>query len=290
MHAPPHAIRQRPAPLCSLFLCAALLASGPAFAQSARASFFLQMLQTNADPRVRLSAALRLGELHDASTVQPLVTMFPSERDPNVQAAILAALAALGDGRGLAVAQGAVHNPSSVVSGQARRTVTALQAAASGGGAGGGAPPSGGASSPPAGGSGGPPRFLVGVGRVNNQSTQQAPALAQAGEAALRNALGRRHEVVVHTGAVSAAQSAMRAQSLHGHFFDANIQQVQASANSVRVAVSILVSTYPGRVYEFESSSTITIVSSSASNPDTQADAVRRAIESATDRAVTQLP
>ena len=77
----------------------AALAAAPrrAAAQSARASFFLQMLRQNPDARVRVSAALRLGELREGNTVEPLLQAFAGERDASVLAAIVSSLATLGD-------------------------------------------------------------------------------------------------------------------------------------------------------------------------------------------------
>lgn len=256
----------------------ALVAAAPAlsWAQSARASFFLQMLRQNPDPRVRVSAALRLGELHEADTVEALVAIYNNERDPTVQAAIIATFGTLGDGRALPVVQAATRSPNADVRNQARRALPLLQNAAQPGNNAGPQPTL-------------TPRFLIGVGRVNSQAGAGGAQLVNAAQDALQRALQNNGNVVFHNGNAQAAQRIMRAQRLQGHFFNANIQSVQQTGAGVRVAISIAVSSYPGRVYEFESTSALTITGGSANSAQAQEDAVRRAIESAVNRAVNQL-
>jgi hypothetical protein len=279
----PHRKRARALSRASILLglALALLAPRTIHAQSARASFFLQMLRQNPDARVRLSAALRLGELRESATVDPLVQVLSAEREPTVQAAVVSALAAIGDPRALPAVQAATHSPSSAVNAQARRAVATLQAVANASGG------SSGSSGSSGGGTSSGARFLIGVGSVNNQSG--VSQLQQVAQQALQTALQQRPQVVMHTGAAAAAQRAMRAQNLRGHYFDANIQSVQPRAGGVRAAVSIAVSTLPGRAFEFDYQAAITIMGSSGDPAQTQQDAVRRAVESAVNHALDQL-
>ncbi len=263
----------------ALVLVALVFRPVTAFGQTARASFFLQMLRQNPDARVRLSAALRLGELREAETVEPMIQAFDQERDPTVQAAVLSAFSSIGDPRALPVVQAAIRNPNASVAAQARRALPVLQAAARNVATPGPATPV------PTGGSA---RFLVGVGSVTTQPGVSSD-LAGAAQEQLRTTLGQNGSVMLHTGNAAAAQRLMRGRPLRGHFFDPVIQSVQPRGNGVRVSVSIAVSTYPGRVFEFDSQSTITITGGSGAGTATQADAVRRATESATNRAVNQL-
>jgi hypothetical protein len=69
---------------------------------------------------------------------------------------------------------------------------------------------------------------------------------------------------------------------------DANLQSITVAAGSTRVEVSIVVSSHPSRAYEFESTSTVTLVGTDAT-PDAVAMGVRRAMRSATMRAVDQM-
>ncbi|MBL8681259.1 MAG: HEAT repeat domain-containing protein [Myxococcales bacterium] len=260
---------------------AALSARGSiAVAQSARASFLLQMLRSNPDARVRTNAALRLGELREADTVAPIVEILNAERDLTVQATIIAALATIGDARALPAVQQATRSPSRDVQTQARRALTMLQAAAARNT---GTTNNGGTQTPT---SSATPVVLISAGRVNLQSGVPS-ALQSTAQRALESALDARGEVVRHSGSSSQATSTMRARRLRGaHQFDANIQSVTQQANGVRVAVSIVVSTYPGRAYEFDSSSAVTV---SGGGGDPQQGAISTAMNAAVNRALTQV-
>jgi hypothetical protein len=266
-----------------LLLLAALMVCAPqkASAQSSRAGFFLQMLRQNPDARVRVSAALRLQELREAATAQPVIQAFASERDPTVQAAIISALAAIGDPAAIPTVQSAMRNPNASVVAQARRALPILQAAASEASSNHG-PGNETASSAQA-------RFLVGLGTVNNQSGVRGAQLSQIAQQALQSSLQSHVEVVLHSGSAAQGSSTMRQRHLTGHFFDANIQSLQPRGPGVRAQVSIAVSTYPGRVYEFESQTAITISGGSGASQSVEDDAVRRAMESAANRAIQQL-
>lgn len=257
------------------------LKATPAFAQSARANFLLQMLRSNPDARVRTNAALRLGELHERETLDALMTIFNAERDATVQATILAALASIGDARAMSLVQTATRNPSRDVQAQARRALGILQANANNN-----------AGSTPANGTtpsaGGTPTVLVATGRINLQSGVPA-ALQPAAQRALESALDARSTIVRHSGTAAQARATVSSRHLRGaHQFDANVQSVTAQPNGVRVAVSIVVSTYPGHTYEFDASSTLT-VSGGAQGQAGQEGALSQAIASAVNRAATQL-
>ena len=272
---------QRLRGLFALTFLVGMMAPALASAQSARASFFLQMLRQNPDARVRVSAALRLGELREAATVDPLGQIFTAERDVTVLSAIVSTLGSIGDVRALPTLQAASRHSNPAVRAQARRALPAIQALASGGGA-----AQGGSTAPSAG--SGSARFLVGVGTVANNSGQAA-SLQQIARSAIESALQTHPEVVVHAGSAAQGTTMMRSQHLSGHFFDANIQSVQPRGAGVRAAVSIVVTSYPGRAYEFASETAITISGGSAGSPQATEDAVRRAMESAANRAVNQL-
>jgi hypothetical protein len=250
-----------------------------ASAQSARASFLLQMLRSNPEARVRTNAALRLGELREADTVQPLVAIFATERDATVQATILATLASIGDARALPTVQSATRASSRDVAAQARRALAILQSAASAAGTSTGTagqtPPTAGAA----------PVVLISAGRVNLQSGVAA-TLQTTAQRALEAALDARREVVRHAGTSSQASRTIRDRRLRGaHQFDVNVQSVAPQANGVRVAVSIVVSTYPGHAYEFDASSTVTV----SGGGDPQQGAINTAMNSAVNRALTQV-
>ncbi len=138
-------------------------------------------------------------------------------------------------------------------------------------------------------GRGGGRRVQVGVGAVTNSAGVGGDALAGIAHDAMEGALASRPEVSTVDARTGAAQQGARVRAARGHVFDANIQTVRLSASSVQASVSIVVSTAPGRAYEFESTSSITLSGPGAVTADGQADCVRRAMSRATERAVDQL-
>lgn len=265
----------------AFLVCGALFAHGSfAHAQSARASFLLQMLRSNPEPRVRTNAALRLGELREAATVQPLLALLATERDATVQATIIATLATIGDGRALSAVQALTRSSSRDVAAQARRAVGILEAAARANNS--GTSNTGSTNVAP---SGVTPVVLISTGRVNLQSGV-ASSLQATAQRALESALDARGEVVRHSGTSAQAASTIRSRRLRGaHQFDVNVQSVTQQPNGVRVAVSIVVSTYPGHAYEFDASSTVTV----SGGADPREGAISTAMNSAVNRALTQV-
>jgi hypothetical protein len=258
----------------ALVALAASLAGRPSWSQSARANFLLQMLRTSAEPRVRVNAALRLGELRDSEAAPALIELFASERDPLVRATIIASLAAIGDPRALATAREAARSSDRPVAQQGRRAIAILERASASASS---------AEQPPSGVS--RPSLLIAAGRVNLQAGIAGELQASA-QRALDAALSARPEVLRHTGAASTVAGVVRAQRLRGaHQFDANVQSVSAQSSGVRVAVSIVVSSLPGRAYEFDASTAVTV----AGGADPRAAALDRAMASAVARAMTQL-
>jgi hypothetical protein len=131
-------------------------------------------------------------------------------------------------------------------------------------------------------------RLYVGVGDVVNNAGTGGGTLQGAAREGIDQALTERAEV--STGAPAAgAQRGARGVSARGHFLDASIQSVQSSGGSTRVQVSVVVSSFPGRVYEFESTSTVTLTGDTAGTPENVAAGVRRAMHTATTRAVDQM-
>jgi hypothetical protein len=124
-------------------------------------------------------------------------------------------------------------------------------------------------------------RAALSVGAVTNHSGVGGDALRGAAEAGLRDALG---------GGGDPAPSARGARvQRRGHVLDANVVRVERGAGRVRVEASVVVSTLPGRSYEFASTSAITLTGDRAGSDETMAEATRRAMRSAAEHAITQL-
>lgn len=128
---------------------------------------------------------------------------------------------------------------------------------------------------------------FVAVGAVANNSGVGGDEMRTAAESGIQDALSSSTDVTTTQGGASNQRSAHAVA--RGHQLDANIQSIRPGNNSVRIQVSIVVSSYPGREYEFESASAITITGGSATSPAAQADGVRTAMRSATQSAITQM-
>lgn len=131
-------------------------------------------------------------------------------------------------------------------------------------------------------------QVFVGVGSVTNSAGVGGDALTAAAHDAMNAALTG-HPGVTTEAPATATQRGARVSGPRGHVFDANIQSVRLSAESVQASVSIVVSSSPTRAYEFESTSSITMSGPSAATPEGEIDCVRRAMTRATQRAVDQI-
>ncbi|MEZ4392931.1 MAG: hypothetical protein R3A48_17735 [Polyangiales bacterium] len=125
-------------------------------------------------------------------------------------------------------------------------------------------------------------RVSVTVGAVANGSGVGGDVVLDAARRGLSEAVSR-----AQGGASPGAMGARVTR--RGHVFDANVVRVERSAGRVRVEASVVVSTLPGRRYEFASTSAITLTGSGADGDPGLADATRRAMSSATNHALEQL-
>ena len=131
-------------------------------------------------------------------------------------------------------------------------------------------------------------RVFVNVGSVTSHASVTGSAVEQPAADAIRAALGERAEVTTEAPAARSAARGARG-SARGHTLDANVQSIQTTGDTTRVTVSIVVSSYPGRAYEFESSTTVTLLGGAGATPEGITTGVRRAMRSATLHAVDQM-
>lgn len=120
------------------------------------------------------------------------------------------------------------------------------------------------------------------VGAVANGSGVGGELVLDAARQGLNSALSRAQ------GDGPEAARGARVQR-RGHVFDANVVRVERAEGRVRVEASVVVSTLPGRRYEFASTSAVTLTGPGASGDSGAADAARRAMSSAASHALEQL-
>jgi hypothetical protein len=130
------------------------------------------------------------------------------------------------------------------------------------------------------------PRLLISVSTVNTQSVAAGSSFAEVARQSIIETLARRPDVVVESGNAPSAMRRMHSARLTGHNFEASVRSVQRRGTSVRVTVSIVVSSLAGRVMQFESERTVTV---SGGAPDAEHVAIRHAFESAVNSSVEQL-
>src|SRR5688500_1551861 len=151
--------RQRFARLVALVL---VLASSTAHADG-RTDYLTRMLRTSTQFRVRVQAALTLGEIGDRASLPALVQALEDD-ESSVQVAALAALARIGDPSVIEPVRARTRDRNATVSRQARTALRTLEQIAQRAGT---APTTGAAIAPP---STGTPRFYIGLGGMGNRA------------------------------------------------------------------------------------------------------------------------
>lgn len=125
-------------------------------------------------------------------------------------------------------------------------------------------------------------RVTITVGAVANGSGVGGQPVLDAARRGVSETVAR-----AQGGASSGAMGARVTR--RGHVFDANVVRVERGPGRVRVEASVVVSTLPGRRYEFASTSAITLTGPGADGDPGLTDATRRAMASATNHALEQL-
>jgi len=132
-------------------------------------------------------------------------------------------------------------------------------------------------------------RTPVAVGAVANAAGVGGDAALAAARQGIDDALAAR-ATVSRVGLAEPASRGARAVSRGGgHVLDANVLRVVRGPGRVLVEASVVVSSTPGRAYEFASASTIILTGDVADTDEGLRDAVRRAMRSATTHAVDQM-
>lgn len=133
-------------------------------------------------------------------------------------------------------------------------------------------------------------RATVAVGAVANGAGVGGDEVVAAARLGLDDALSTRDNVSRVALPTTAARGArMVGGGRNGHVIDGTVSRVTRAPGRVLVEASVVVSSMPGRVYQFGSSSTITLTGSTADTDEGLRDAVRRAMRSAATHAVDQM-
>ena len=204
----------------------------------ARSDYLVRLLAGSTQFRVRAQAAISLGSVEVAPSVVDALGKALADEHPAVRAAAANSLGRLGDPRALAPLRGRSNDSELPVRTAVKAAIARLEAAA---------PRKTGVVELPK--PTGPPRYYVAVATPSSRVPDlPAGALVQARQA-LRDRLAEMDGVVLapNDETTSAARGVVRARKLKGFYVDSSVTSVEAKPGGTRVAVSVILATYPDR-------------------------------------------
>lgn len=263
-----------------------LVASPVRVGADERSDALIRLLETSTEFRVRTQAALSLARTSGGSQVVQALVRALGDSNPSVRAAAATALGTVGDSSALAAVQRlAVPAQPTAVRTAATRAATSIQGRSGGGQqvvAAVTTSGTGATSPPPSGGS----RYYVGIGSPGSRVSRITPELLTYARGVIAQQAGGMDgvEVAPENESNSVATGVIRRRQLAGVFIDCSIVSADATANGTRVAVSVVVGTYPGRDMRAILNGAATVPGASGPEAD------RAAIEGAVRGALRNLP
>lgn len=258
-----------------LVLLVPLLFSPPA-AADARSEYLIRLLQGSTQFRVRAQAAISLGGVEGAPEVAVALATALLDEHPAVRAAAANSLGRVADAKALRALRVAIADPEPPVRVAVQAAIAKLEAAAR---------------RPnlqqeeqikPV---AGPARYYVAVGKPASHATSMTTADLEHARQILRDRLGEMDGVVLAPSeeSPSAVRGVLRSRKLKGFYIDSAVTSLeQKPGGGTRVAVSLIVATYPDRAMRAIMQGAATAMGGG----DTRAQAVAGALRSA----LSQLP
>lgn len=234
-----HALRVATA---AVLVTAVVLAPVSATADQ-RSDALIRLLETSTEFRVRTQAALSLGRTSGGTQVVQALVRALSDSNAAVRAAAANSLGAVGDPSAVAALQRLSSDSDRAVRTAATSAVRTIQSR------GGSSPsvvtPPPTTVAPPSGTS----RYYVGVGMPGSRATRLGPDMLQHARSVLVQQVRAVDgvELAPENESNTAATSVIQRRRLAGVYIDCSIVSADATANGTRVAVSVIVGTYPGR-------------------------------------------
>lgn len=242
----------------------------PAEVDAQRTSYLIQALSTSDSFRVRVQAAISLGRRQDdEGALRALMSCFDDEH-PAVRIACAASLEGLRNPEALPALRRAARDRDRGARRAIQSAIRTLERVERDGG---GDEPSG------------PAQYYVGIGSFGNPAGASR-SVVEAAQEMLRQSVSSINGVVFAPNRESprAARRVLQRRNLKGVFLDASITSVEETSRGTRVAVSIVVNTYPGRDIR-------AMLEGAATAPGAASDAsTRRALDAAIQSALRQLP
>lgn len=272
--------------IASLLLLVMVLAPVVAVADQ-RSDLLIRMLTTSPEFRVRTQAALSLGRTDGGSDVVAALVRALGDDNAAVRAAAATALGTVGDASSVAALRRAQQDSDSGVRRAAAGSLRTVEArAGSGAGSATAASTSSSSSGSDSSASAGSARYYVGVGMPGSRAPRISGDLLQHARnvvvAQVRSVGGA--EIAPDNESTTAARSVLQRRRLAGVYLDCSIVSAEATASGTRVAVSVIVGTYPGRDMRAILNGAATVPGASGPEAD------RMAIEGAIRGAMRNLP
>ncbi|MBI2894776.1 MAG: HEAT repeat domain-containing protein [Deltaproteobacteria bacterium] len=257
----------------------ALLASAICLADG-RTDYLTRMLRESSQFRVRVQAALTLGEIGDHATVPVLVGALEDE-EPAVRIAALAALARIGDPSALEPVRARTRDRSADVKSQARTTLRTLQAIAQRAGTPSPAPPVPAEQA----------RFYIGLGGMGNRAGVRGDEAKRLLRQYLQAEVGATAAVVVTPDDESPAVTSkvLKQRRLTGYWIDGSITKLARENGVVRADISLMVMTNPGRDLRMMLSGSASVSSSGQTTPAVETELQNQALKGAATGVVRRL-
>lgn len=239
----------------------------------ARSDYLIRLLQGSSQFRVRAQAAISLGSVGPSAEVVAALSVGLADEHPAVRAAAANSLGKLADPKALPALRKLSRDPEAPVRSAASSAITALESSARRTGSQVAAPqPSG------------PPRYYVAVARPSTRVTELGTGDLAKAEQTLRDRLAEIDGVVLAQSGetVATARDVLKARKLKGYYIESSITSVEQKSGGTRVAVSVILATYPDR--------SIRAMMQGAATAIGGADQREQATTSALKSALNQLP
>jgi HEAT repeat protein len=224
--------------LMSMLLC---LFCSLAHADDPRSTYLIKLLEGSSQFRVRAQAAISLGAVDASRGAVDALAKALRDVHPAVRAAAATSLGRVGDAKSLVALRGLERDPEEPVRTAARAALARLETST----------PSMGVdpvTQPPV--PTGPALYYVAVAEPATRVASLDKQLLVQAHAFIKQRVGQMQGVRLAPDAESsqAAESVLKKQKLKGFYLDSSIVSVEKKpGGETRIAVSVIVATYPGR-------------------------------------------
>jgi hypothetical protein len=259
---------------CGAALVATTLLPGHG-AADARSDYLVRLLKGSTQFRVRAQAAISLGGIGAAPEVVDALASSLQDEHPAVRASAATSLSRLADPRALRALRAAAQDPEPPVRTAVRAAISKLEGDERRNPEVIAKPPR------PT----GPIRYYVAVGRPGSQAPGVTAEDIDRAQQILRDRVAGLSgvQLAVERESPASVRTLLRSRNLRGFYIDSSITTVESKpGGSTRVAVSVIVATYPDRAMRAIMQGAAT----ASGGADTRAQAIGGALKSA----LSQLP